>query len=159
MDKIRLARELMYDSIVDGPGLRTVIWVQGCKHQCFMCHNPHTHDVCGGFLKDIDILVQEIERVKRMDGLTISGGEPFDQVDELCLVLDKIKHLNLNIWCYSGYTYAYLKNHPHKNLLLDKIDVLVDGRFEWDQRDFSLKFRGSRNQKIIEVKNGKVLYE
>ncbi len=159
MGKIRLAQELMVDSIVDGPGLRMVVWVQGCRHNCFKCHNPDTHDFCGGFDKEIEELAHEISSVKLQDGLTLSGGEPFDKVDELCELLDLIKPLNLNIWCYSGYTYDYLKKHPHKSKLLEKIDVIVDGRFEWEQRDFSLKYRGSRNQKIIEVKTEKVLYE
>lgn len=159
MANIRLARELMKDSIVDGPGLRSVVWVQGCKHNCFLCHNPQTHDYCGGFDKDIYELAEEIKNIKYHDGLTISGGEPFDKIEELCLLLELLKPLNLNIWCYSGYTYDYLKKHPIKKQLLNYIDVLIDGRFEFEQRDFTLKYRGSKNQKVIEVKTGKILYE
>lgn len=159
MPTIRLARTLMLDSVVDGPGLRMVIWVQGCKHNCFKCHNPQTHDYNGGFDKDIDELANEIRKAQMQDGLTISGGEPFDKVEELCCLLDKIQDLNLNVWCYSGYTYEYLKKHPVKSKLLEKIDVIIDGRFEWELRNFSLKYRGSSNQRIIDVKTEKVLFD
>ncbi len=154
MGTIRLASPITKDSIVDGPGLRTVVWVQGCYHHCFMCHNPQTHCFSGGFDKDIDELVSEIVATKYQDGLTISGGEPFEKIDELCELLDKLAPYQINVWCYSGYTYAYLKNHPHKSRLLNKIDVIVDGKFEWKLRNFDLKYRGSSNQKIIDCRTG-----
>ena len=152
MDKIRLARNLQTDSIVDGKGLRCVLWTQGCKHNCLGCHNPGTHDINGGVEYTTDEVVSWICQYPYHDGITLSGGEPFLQVDALLQILNDIKHLNYNVWCYTGYTYEQLIKDDHKRRLLEKVDVLVDGPFVLDKRSLALKFRGSSNQRLIDVK-------
>lgn len=154
--KIRLAGDLQSDSIVDGEGLRTVIWTQGCSHNCLGCHNPNTHDFKGGFEIDVDELKTKIKNLKYQDGITLSGGDPFFQVPA-CLEIAKYCHtLNLNVWCYTGYTFEQLLCIAKKNSkvidFLKQIDVLIDGRFELAKKSLNVKFRGSTNQRIIDVK-------
>lgn len=149
--EIRLAAWLQNDSIVDGEGIRTVIWTQGCPHNCLGCHNPTTHDFSGGFLVDIDEVVEEIKNLQGQDGITLSGGDPFCQ-SEACIELCKAAHeVGMNVWCYTGFTYeAILRNKKHRELL-NYIDVLVDGKFILEEKSYDLYFRGSRNQRIIDV--------
>lgn len=166
--KIRLASDIQTDSIVDGPGIRTVIWTQGCSHNCLGCHNPSTHDFNGGFLKDVSELKKEIADIPLQTGVTFSGGDPIFQV-EACLELAKfIKDMNLNIWCYTGYKYEDLikKAEDNKTILhfLNYVDVLVDGKFVLKEKSYNVKFRGSTNQRLIDVKKSLkekkvVLYE
>ncbi|MFR9071013.1 MAG: anaerobic ribonucleoside-triphosphate reductase activating protein [Paraclostridium sp.] len=155
--KIRLASPITFDSIVDGPGLRAVIWTQGCNHNCKGCQNPQTHDLCGGYEADTDDIAKNIQKLKLHRGVTLSGGEPFMQSEALIEVAKVCKANNLDVWAYTGYTFEELvdKKNPSyfNNLnLLRNIDVLVDGRFIEAKRDISLKFRGSSNQRIIDVK-------
>ena len=152
MDKIRLARNLQTDSIVDGKGLRCVLWTQGCLHNCLGCHNPSTHDMCGGMECTVDEVVSWICQYPYHDGITLSGGEPFLQVDALIEIINKISHLNYNVWCYTGFTFEQLLVDEHKRKLLEKVDVLVDGPFVLSKRSLALKFRGSTNQRFIYVK-------
>lgn len=149
--QIKLASHLTYDSIVDGPGMRIVVWTQGCSHNCFQCHNPQTHDYNGGSFYDIDKIVEDINNYKLKSGVTISGGEPFDQPEALLELVLKLKKHKINIWIYSGYTFEKLLTSPKTRPILDYIDVLVDGRFDYLLKDFFLKFRGSSNQRIINV--------
>lgn len=150
--KIRLASDLQSDSIVDGEGIRTVIWTQGCPHHCPGCHNPETHDFNGGKLVDIEELKKQIFNLKNQDGITISGGEPFSQI-EACMEIAKFaKSIGLNVWCYTGYTFEELLNRPLAVEFLKYIDVLVDGKFILSEKSLNLKFRGSKNQRIINVK-------
>lgn len=158
--KIRLASPITRDSIVDGPGLRAVLWTQGCIHNCKGCHNPQTHDLLGGFEIDTDEISKEIENLKLHKGITLSGGEPFLQSEALIEIAKVCKTKGLDVWAYTGYTFEELidKKNPSyfNNLnLLKHIDVLVDGKFIEDKRDISLIFRGSSNQRIIDV--GKTL--
>lgn len=149
--KIRLAAEIQTDSIVDGEGIRAVIWTQGCLHNCKGCHNKITHDLNAGKLVEIEAVKKEITKLKNLDGITFSGGEPFLQV-EACLILAKfIKELGLNIWCYTGYKYEDILKDLNKKKLLEKIDILVDGPFVISKRSLSTPFRGSTNQRIIDV--------
>ncbi|MGE5455906.1 MAG: anaerobic ribonucleoside-triphosphate reductase activating protein [Ignavibacteriales bacterium] len=154
--KIRLARELQSDSIVDGEGIRTVLWTQGCIHNCLGCHNPDTHSFNSGFLKDIDELKQEIVELKLQDGITLSGGDPMCQADACLEVAKFCKSIKLNVWCYTGYTFEQLLAKSNENPsimeLLKNIDVLVDGKFILEEKSLNLKFKGSRNQRIIDVK-------
>lgn len=153
MDNIlRLAAPLTKDSIVDGPGLRMVLWTQGCPHGCPGCHNPQTHDETGGFVISIDDLEQQIRAAHLQSGLTLSGGEPMQQAETLAILMERIQDLNLSIWCYSGYTYEQILKDENKSKLLPYLDVLVDGRFLLDQYDYRLRFKGSKNQRIIDVK-------
>lgn len=152
MASIRLASDLQQDSIVDGPGIRMVLWTQGCLHQCPGCHNPHTHDLKGGKLYDVDTIISEMRESRLQSGLTLSGGEPFLQAEALLPIVKAAKQMHLNIWAYSGFTYEELWNDPVKKKLLMELDVLVDGKFIQDQKDHRLVFKGSKNQRIIDVK-------
>lgn len=152
MDKIRLARTLQTDSIVDGKGLRCVLWTQGCLHNCLGCHNPNTHALDGGEEFSIDEVISWIERYPYHDGITLSGGEPFLQPDALVKVLDGIEHLHYNVWCYTGFVFEQLVEDASKRKLLEKIDVLVDGPFVLSKRSLAISFRGSTNQRLIDVK-------
>ena len=155
--QIRLATPiLMKDSIVDGEGIRTVIWTQGCLHKCPGCHNPQTHSFEEGFVLDIEELKEEIDELEGQDGITFSGGDPLYQV-EACLELAKyIKSKKMNIWCYTGFTYEALismsKNNSKILDFLKTIDVLVDGPFLLEQKSLDCPFRGSKNQRIIDTK-------
>lgn len=149
--KIRLAADLQKDSIVDGEGIRTVVWTQGCPHQCKGCHNPLTHDFNGGALVDVDYVLDELKKLKGQDGITLSGGDPVCQ-SEACAVIAKEAHeLGLNVWCYTGYTYEAMIRNPKHRKLLENIDVLVDGKFILEEKSYDVYFKGSRNQRIIDV--------
>lgn len=154
---IRLASPMTYDSIVDGPGLRAVIWTQGCNHNCKGCHNPQTHDTCGGYEIDSKEIVDKISKLKLHRGITLSGGEPFMQSEALIDIAKVCKSFGMDVWAYTGYTFEELTDKKNVNYfnnlnLLRNIDVLVDGRFIEAKKDITLKFRGSLNQRIIDVK-------
>lgn len=149
--KILLASTLQPDSIVDGEGIRTVIWTQGCKHKCYGCQNPTTHDFNKGFYEDIEELKKQIKSLKGQTGITFSGGDPMYQPKE-CLQLAKyIKSLGLDIWCYTGFTYEELLKNEDQKEFLKYIDVLVDGKFKIKEFSLNLQYKGSRNQRIIDV--------
>lgn len=151
MELIRIAG-IEEESIVDGPGIRLVIFTQGCKHNCIDCHNPETHSFQGGDLIDINQIIQMIKENPLLDGITLSGGEPFEQAYECSLLAKKVRGLGLNIVTYSGYTFEeLLKAEKFRSLLLET-DLLVDGRFEINKKSTLLPFRGSTNQRIIDVK-------
>lgn len=142
------------DSIVDGPGIRLTIFTQGCPHHCPGCHNPQTHDPSGGSWGDTDDIIAAIAENPLLDGITLSGGDPFMQPKE-CTELAKGAHkYGLNVWTYTGYTWEALfaENDPNKITLLKESDVLIDGPFLLAERSLELKFKGSRNQRIIDVK-------
>lgn len=154
--KIRLAGPLQADSIVDGEGIRTVIWTQGCLHHCPGCHNPQTHDPNGGYEVDLDDIKESIDNLTSQDGITLSGGDPFFQ-SEACSIIAKYAHKKkLNVWCYTGYRYEELLRLSKKDenilKLLENIDVLIDGRFILHEKSMEVLFRGSKNQRIIDVK-------
>lgn len=145
---------IMNDSIVDGPGLRLAVFVQGCPNHCPGCHNPETFDPRGGRRMQTEEIIQMLRDNPLLDGLTLSGGEPFEQ-PEACLVLaEAAKEMGLNVWIYSGYTYEALKKkeNPAIQGLLALCDVLVDGPFVLAERSLELDFRGSKNQRLIDLK-------
>lgn len=143
---------LTQDSIVDGPGLRFTVFVQGCGHHCEGCHNPQTHDPAGGREMSVEEVAAELRGNPLTDGLTLSGGEPFDQPED-CLALARIAHgAGLNVWAYSGYLYEQLLAEEAKAALLREVDVLVDGPFLLARRTLALPWRGSGNQRLIDVK-------
>lgn len=157
MTDIRIAG-IVRDSIVDGPGLRMTIFVQGCQHDCEGCHNPGTHDPNGGKSWKIGALGLEIVKEHRKNplftGLTISGGEPFDQADT-CWHLANVAHMyGIDVWVYTGYTFEELRQSKNTgvNNLLVSADVIVDGPFDISKKSLELKYRGSSNQRIIDVK-------
>lgn len=152
--EIRLAG-VIESSINNGDGIRKVIFAQGCKHNCKGCFNPETHDFDGGYLCDTDKLIQRINEDYMIDGVTFSGGDPFEQASAFAEIAKNINK-NLTIWCYTGYIYEYLIKHKNEHEgweeLLNNINVLVDGKFEEDKKDRNLKYRGSSNQRIIKLR-------
>ena len=144
---------LVQDSIVDGPGFRFVCFVQGCTHHCPGCHNPDSHDSGGGTEMSAEDVGAELLKNPLTDGLTLSGGEPFQQAED-CLTLARLAHSHgLNVWSYTGYTYEFLRcqGTSAQQALLDEIDVLVDGPFLLERRTLSLPWRGSDNQRVIDL--------
>lgn len=138
------------ESVVDGPGIRTVIFTAGCPHHCKGCHNPSSWNPAGGEEIEVEEIVRRIE-LSGWDGVTISGGEPFLQSAELAKLVKACKSLGKNVWVYTGYTIEQLvaMQDGAVQTVLDYADVLVDGRFEQSLRDMGLRFRGSSNQRII----------
>ena len=161
---IRLAADLQTDSIVDGPGLRAVIWTQGCKHHCKGCQNPQTWSFNGGGDVPLKLVYDELDKLEYHTGITISGGDPMYQPFECNEIAKHAKKLGLDVWVYTGFTYEELMDLSKENKIyldfLKNIDVLVDGRFILAERDLSLLFRGSKNQRLIDVqktfKNGEI---
>lgn len=185
---LRLAG-VVRESIVDGPGLRFAIFCQGCPHNCPKCHNQDTHDFSGGYDCDIQKIVNAIEENPLISGVTFSGGEPSHQPVAFLEIAKKVKSRGLNIWMYSGYTLEELLSRANSTIsdldnmnenssqtsekneeqvalkgLLSLIDVLVDGKFINELKDLTLPFRGSKNQRLIDMAATKrhnkiVLYE
>lgn len=155
--KIRLAAYLQPDSIVDGEGIRTVIWTQGCPHNCHGCHNPETHDFEGGALVEIDEVFEIIDTLQGQTGITFSGGDPFMQSKQCSEIAKYAKDKGYNIWCYTGFTFEQLlklaENKKEIMDFLETIDVLVDGKFDISKKSLDTVFAGSSNQRIIDVKN------
>ena len=153
---IRLAAPLQNDSVVDGFGVRTVIWTQGCSHNCPFCQNPQTHDFKGGEEYKLEEIFDELDNLPKQDGITLSGGDPLFQIDAVTEIAKHAKKLNLNVWCYTGFTYEQIiemaKKNPKYLEFLNNIDVLVDGRFEIAKKSLNLLFRGSSNQRLIDMK-------
>ena len=145
------------NSLTNGEGLRSVVFVSGCYHKCIGCHNESMQD----FNYGEKILIEEVfQRVKSnipvIKGVTFSGGEPLEQAHALSKLASDIKKLGLNIWCYTGFTFEEIINNISNNKqwmqLLNEIDILVDGKFEESKKDSRLKYKGSSNQRIIDVK-------
>ncbi|MCH5247835.1 MAG: anaerobic ribonucleoside-triphosphate reductase activating protein [Muribaculaceae bacterium] len=143
--------KIVEGTIVDGPGLRTTVYFAGCNHHCHGCHNPQSWDPENGR----DMSVDEIFDIIEYNGfdVTFSGGEPLMQIENGLLELaGKIKKLGKSIWCYTGYTIEEIKQSHQLNPVLNVVDVLVDGPFVESLKDLSLCFRGSSNQRIINLK-------
>lgn len=149
--KIRIA-DIANDSIVDGPGLRLTIFTQGCPHKCKGCHNPQTHSLEGGKIVDTDYILSAIRKNILLDGVTFSGGEPFLQPEPLCEIAKEVKAMGLNIITYTGFAFEELIKNEDYRQLLELSDYIIDGKFEEDKKSLSLQFRGSSNQRIIDVK-------
>ena len=152
---------LVQDSIVDGPGFRFTCFVQGCPHHCPGCHNPESHDMNGGTEMSADEVIRQMRSNPLTDGLTLSGGEPFAQA-EACLAIAQAAHTSgLNVWGYSGWTFEHLtqEGSEAQKALLAELDVLVDGPFVLAERSLTLNWRGSRNQRVIDVKKSRAAGE
>lgn len=154
---IRIAG-VVRESIVDGPGLRFVVFCQGCPHGCKGCHNEATHDFDGGYDCDMEKILDAVAADPLLDGVTFSGGEPLCQPEAFAALGAALKAQNpdLNITTFTGYTYEELismeKTRPAIGRLLDLTDLLIDGRYVEAERDLTLQFRGSRNQRLIDMK-------
>lgn len=146
---------LVPESYVDGPGIRFAVFTQGCPHHCKGCHNPETHDFNGGRTADTDRILKKITENPLIKGVTFSGGEPFCQAEPLADLGRKLKEKGYHIMSYSGYTFEELLEKGRENgavkKLLSCLDILVDGRFVLSERSLELKFRGSKNQRLIDV--------
>jgi len=154
--KLRLAG-IIHESVVDGPGFRSVVFVQGCPHHCPGCHSPHTQPFKGGKLRKISQIAKEILARPLLDGVTFSGGEPFSQPEGLSLLAKELlKNEKVNLWIYTGYLFEQLQKMVEKDCFVKELlavaDVLVDGPFVLKLRDLSLPFRGSSNQRLVDLK-------
>ena len=154
--QIRLSGPIERDSIVNGDGLRAVLWTQGCPNHCPGCQNPETWDFEGGFLVDIEEVKHELRALKGQTGITFCGGEPFVQPEACKEIADFCRNeLGWNVWSFSGFTYEEIEKYGGAAWeFLKSLDALIDGRFVLAERDLSLKFRGSRNQRILHLEYG-----
>lgn len=151
---LRLAG-VIRESIVDGPGIRMTVFVQGCPHHCKGCHNQHTWDFEGGYQSSVERVLEEAAKDPLLKGVTLSGGEPFCQAQALTVLAKKAHEMGLNVFCYSGFTFeklmAEFDAHPEYKALLEQCDWLVDGPFVEEEMSLMLHFRGSRNQRVLDV--------
>ena len=141
------------DSIVDGEGIRLTVFTQGCPRRCPGCHNPETQPLVGGRTTTVGAVVAELVENPLLTGLTLSGGEPFLQPGAL-LPLARAAHARgLDVWSYTGFTLEELRAQGDTDVdaLLEELDVLVDGDYREELRDLTLHFRGSRNQRVIDL--------
>jgi len=143
-------------SHANGPGCRFVVWVQGCSRQCPECFNPQTHDPCGGYELDIAEIIRQIPLTKVI-GITLSGGEPFEQAEELLALLEEIGRKGLNRLVYTGYTYEELLAQESRvfKKCLSEIDILIDGTYEKETPPY-LPWTGSGNQRVIQLQSGQI---
>lgn len=145
-------------STVNGEGFRSVLFVSGCYHNCPDCQNKEMQDFSYGEKTSIQTIYEYILKNKPLlDGVTFSGGEPFEQSEALSLLAKLIKQEGLSLWCYSGYTYEVLSKDPGKMCLLEQVDVLVDGPFIKEKANSELKYRGSSNQHIYALNHGQII--
>ena len=156
VEDVKLAiPEIQMDSVVDGEGIRSVIWFQGCNHKCFNCQNPETWDFEGGTKVAIEDVKKQIRELEFQQGVTFSGGDPLYQLDAFIELAKEVHNCNMDVWVYTGFTYEELikLSKDDKKYLdaLKQIDVLVDGPFINKLKSFNVKFRGSSNQRIIDV--------
>ncbi len=143
------------ESIVDGPGIRFVIFCQGCVHNCPGCHNPQTHDFEGGSDCSFQKILEAVEQDPLVKGVTFSGGEPFCQAKAMSALARSLLERGYDVWTYSGYTFEELmemaKEDPDVKRLLESCSVLIDGRYLQEQKSMDLPYRGSKNQRIIDL--------
>lgn len=151
MEKINLSG-LVDSSIVDGPGVRFAIYTQGCAHGCVGCHNRDTWSSKTNQLYQVDEIVEIVENESLSKNVTLTGGDPLLQIDASYQLCKKLKEKDYNIWLYTGYTIEQIENDQSLVKILEVVDCIVDGKFEQDLKDFSLDYRGSSNQRIIEIK-------
>ena len=153
--EIRIA-DIVGESIVDGPGFRMTVFTQGCPHHCEGCHNPHTHAFDGGRVVTVGEIVDKFKKNPLLSGVTLSGGEPFCQPEACAEIAKAVHDLKKNVIIYSGYTFEQLLDMAEtkvgvKELLLNS-DILIDGKFELALRSLELRFKGSKNQRTIDLK-------
>ena len=143
---------IVSDSIVDGPGIRTTIFSQGCPHHCPGCHNPETWAFGKGTDMEVERLVEIVKENPLCRGVTFSGGEPFAQAEAYARLASLLKEAGYEVASYSGYTFEQLlSGTPAQKKLLSSIDVLIDGPFIQAEKSLEVPFRGSKNQRILDV--------
>jgi len=148
-DKLRVLH-IVEGTSVDGPGLRTSIYLAGCNHHCPGCHNPESWDMGGGEERTLDELMEVIAYNEAP--VTFSGGDPLAQAQPLSKLIKRVKHeLGYNVWCYTGYTWEQVQQQPQLMDVVKHLDVLVDSPFIMNERNTKLRFRGSNNQRLIDV--------
>ena len=150
MSALRIAGTIP-ESIVDGPGIRYVLFTQGCPHGCPGCHNPQTHDFAGGTEVQVSDLLADILKRPYVKAVTLSGGEPVCQPAPLAQLAAALKDKGFHLMCYSGYTFEELLQLEEARPLLEQLDLLVDGRFVESRKNIELRFRGSDNQRVLDV--------
>ncbi len=141
------------ESIVDGPGFRYVLFVQGCPHRCKGCHNPESWSFDAGYDMTTEEVFRQIRKNPHLRGVTFSGGEPFEQVPALLELAGMIREAGLSLMSYTGYTIEELqeRHDPETDRLLGMLDILVDGRYVEAERNLTLVYRGSDNQRVIDM--------
>lgn len=144
--------DIVEGTIVDGPGLRTSVYLAGCTHHCPGCHNPQSWDPEGGVEISVDALVERL--MESGFNVTLTGGDPLFQIDGVLRLAHRLRQSGLNVWCYTGYTLEQIQADPRLSPILSAVDAIVDGPFIQDLRDISLRFRGSYNQRIISLSSG-----
>ncbi len=144
---------LEQNSYVDGPGIRMAIFFQGCLHKCEGCHNPGSWPMYGGEKIDTNDLMKKMANDPLLDGITLSGGEPFLQPQPALALARFARQRGLSVWCYTGYTFEKISEwQDNRKTLLQNIDVLVDGPFKLEEKSLDIPWRGSQNQRLIDVK-------
>jgi anaerobic ribonucleoside-triphosphate reductase activating protein len=161
--KMRMAGPVVRDSIVDGEGLRAVVWFQGCRRKCEGCHNPESWDFNGGVEVDTDYVKSKLRTMKGQNGLTLSGGEPMWQAEAALEIVRFAKQeMGWNVWAFSGFKLDDIKAGrdgatPAMWELARELDAIIEGEFILALRDISLKFRGSSNQRLLHLKDGEIV--
>lgn len=150
MAELRIAG-VVDDSIVDGPGVRYTIFTQGCAHNCDGCHNKQTHDYRGGTLVDIKDLLEDIQSHKYIKAVTLSGGEPLDQPIAIKALVEDLKSKGYHILIFTGYTYEQIFLDSKKFEIVKQVDIIIDGKFDINLKSLNINFRGSTNQRIIDI--------
>ncbi|NLW17550.1 MAG: anaerobic ribonucleoside-triphosphate reductase activating protein [Firmicutes bacterium] len=146
--QVRLAG-IKQESVTDGEGLRAVVYFQGCPHHCPGCHNPESHDPRGGYVAETEEVLEVLCSNPLIDGITLSGGEPLLQPEAALALAQGARERGKSVWVYTGFTLKAILADPVKRAVLSYTDVLVDGPFILAERDLSLAFRGSRNQRLL----------
>jgi anaerobic ribonucleoside-triphosphate reductase activating protein len=140
-------------SVVDGVGVRLVIFFQGCPHHCMECHNPDTWDPDGGDESDTDEIIEIIKNTRYIDGITLSGGDPLFQPEAALEIAKASKAMGLSVWCYSGWTYDKVAADEKRSAVMKYVDVLVDGPFVISLKSQDVIYRGSSNQRLVDVRS------
>lgn len=138
---------ILKNTKVEGPENRYCIWVQGCSHHCKGCQAVHTWSHNAGILMNVEDIIADIKLQKNIEGVTFLGGEPFEQAEPLGLIAKAVKEMNLGVLCFTGGLIENLRTDKKNKLLLDNIDLLIDGPFEIDKVDYSRPWSGSSNQR------------
>ena len=139
------------DAIVDGPGIRLAVFFQGCEMRCPNCHNPHTHDLNGGEMKNLSEIIEMMDKNPLLDGITLTGGEPFLQADKAAVLAEAARARGLSVVAYTGYLFEQLLENIEHLKLVKLCDYITDGAYEEGSRSLELFFKGSKNQRIIDI--------